>query len=253
MSSKMPPSQLPTMLGKRVSKPPARFGVSATEDQLQEMDQGIDSLVTEGEVDDDFDWLPVVPGRPSPYSTTWNTTYANRVKVDGANGVFWRVQCDEGCGKPIDMDGKFQEINGASTPKGKLRKPPVCHIVPWALLKARLDEMEQEEKHQGRGRTLTDAFKKKVCWGMGNNLRPGHNGCNAGGTKETAESYKNSADARGRAKAVVQSCMNAGAPPAVWNDDDAKMPISSSSPTQLSQSTSSSMKLVQKPVFGNKK
>ncbi len=47
--------------------------------------------------------------------------------------------------------------------------------------------------------------------------------------------------------------MNAGAPPAVWNDDDVKMSVSSSSPTQLSQSTSSSMKLVRKPVFGNKK
>ena len=81
------------------------------------------------------------------------------------------------------MNHSDQELNARGTPHGQLRKPPICHIVSWAVLK-----VVKEAKENTAGKLHTDAFLKHYCWQTAN-MRPGHNGCNGGGTKSTATCY----------------------------------------------------------------
>ncbi|KTF30704.1 hypothetical protein [Xanthomonas vesicatoria] len=183
---------------KRKSLPPGRFRDGASEWELLQSDPGINSLANAvvDANDDDFDWVGSVPGRPGPYSTTWNLVYAAR-KPDGKGG--FEVPCGESGDGAIKLNGQFQEVGAASTPHGKLRKPPVCHVIPWVLLSIALDEHAQLAK-----KTLKSDFKRFLCWGDVSNLRTGHNGCNAGGTKVTALTATSSQKAQ--ASIFVSAC-----------------------------------------------
>ena len=167
--------------GKRRSIPPGNYLDNlAAEALLLARDPDADSMVRArdpGE-EDDFDWLAKVPGRPSPYSTTWNLVYGRRKVVTGG----FEVACAEGNDGVIKLNSLLQEIDASSTPHGELRKPPVCHIIPWVLLSVALDEQQHIA-----GKVFKDDFRKYVCWGDITNLRTGHNGCNAGGVKVTTQ------------------------------------------------------------------
>jgi hypothetical protein len=177
-----PPSPPP----KRKSIAPDRLGEYASEKQIKKIPK-IDSLpVPDDDDTDDFDWVQNVPGRPSPYANTWNLVYA--VRTYNKKTGNWETLCIEGGDGKIEMNGKFQELNSASTPHGQLRKPPVCHITPWALVSLVIKNMESKS-----GKTASEPFKKYACWGNTNNLRTGHNACNAGGTKATAQNHTSAA------------------------------------------------------------
>jgi hypothetical protein len=136
-----------------------------------------------------------MPGRPAPFSTTWAMTYAplKVVKSKGKNKAKFTIKCEEKeCGKLIEMFGAHQEIPGGkslthietnqkSKKSGVQTKPPVCHDVSWAALKLALFQFEQLDM---ASRKLSKNFKRSVCWHQAN-LHPGHNGCNAAGTKTT--------------------------------------------------------------------
>lgn len=187
--------------GKRRSIPPGKYlDNMASEAMLLASDPDADSLVRErdpGE-EDDFDWVVNVPGRPSPYSVTWNLVYGGRkpVKTGG-----FEVACGEGNDGVIKMNSLLQEVNASSTPHGALRKPPVCHIIPWVLLSVALDEHQHTV-----GKTLREDFRRYVCWGDTTNLRTGHNGCNAGGVKVTAQTATSSE--KSQATAFVLRCLS---------------------------------------------
>jgi hypothetical protein len=201
---------------KRTSIQPKLFGTYATEADLKKADPNIDELANKvSESSDDFDWAPPVPGRPSPFGHTWNSVYVGLANVAGTPGVSWSIRCEEGCGQLIPMNGSRQEVGSSSTPHDKPRKPPVCHKIPWAHLNEALQELEQIEKHGGRARSMKDSFKRYVCWGDTNNLRPGHNGCNAVGMKETASTYSGSKKAA--AVAFVERCVIAPEAGDVWS------------------------------------
>lgn len=170
---------------------------SADHDAVDSKSQSLVQAIDPGDVDDG-EWASSVPGRPPPYTTTWSLVYVNRKVV--ASGGF-EVACAEGCNGTIRLNSQLQEIDGASTPHGKLRRPPVCHVIPWVLLSLAMDDLARSV-----GKTLTDAFKRYVCWGNVTNLRTGHNGCNASGTKVVALTAT-SAEI-GRAKAFVASCLS---------------------------------------------
>lgn len=154
------------------------------EKTLKKFDPDIDQLVVEEQYDnDDFDWLPNVPGRPAPYTTTWNVVYGHRV----LSGKGFTIPCQEGCGKDIELDSHLHEVNAGSTPHGKPRKPPVCHNVSWAALEvSMLNKESAESSLRKKPAHLTPDFVRAVCWET-TNLRPGHNACNALGTKTTAQ------------------------------------------------------------------
>ncbi|WDM67465.1 hypothetical protein [Xanthomonas cucurbitae] len=183
---------------KRSAPRPARYSNGASESELLLTDPDINSMA-DAVVDadaDDFDWVGSVPGRPSPYRTTWNLVYAAR-KPDGKGG--FEVACGEGGDGTIKLNGQFQEIGAASTPHGQLRKPPVCHVIPCVLLSVALDEHAQLAK-----KVLKSEFKRFVCWGEVGNLRTGHNGCNAGGSKVTVLTATSSQ--KGQASLFVTGC-----------------------------------------------
>jgi hypothetical protein len=213
MSSQFPPSRYPT----RDRTPPKPFAAKATDEALRATDPDIDMEANKVNEDanDDFDWLPVDPTRPSPEPGTWNTTYQGKTQASSASNkeVKWQILCQEDCKEPsplILMNGLHQELDASSTPHGKLRRPPVCHVIPWAHLKEALLQKEQADKrHAGaKNRTLSQAFRRFVCWSVAKNLRPGHNGCNAKGIKETSASYQFSASAQKSARDFVSSCEN---------------------------------------------
>ncbi len=131
---------------------------------------------------DDGDWIANVPGRPAPYTTTWLTVYGKRTSAPQGSGFAFSVNCEEGGDGAIEMDGQYSELNGKSTPDGRLQKPPVCHIIPWALLSLAMSDFETKNQ-----KIFTEEFKRYVCWGDNSNLRTGHNGCNAGGQKVTVQ------------------------------------------------------------------
>lgn len=185
---------------KRKSRPTEWFGNMASEERILRSDSGIDSLplaVDKADLED-FDWVANVPGRPSPYPVTWNLVYVSR-KPDGMGG--FDVPCQEAGDGTIKLNGQFQELGASSTPHGQLRKPPVCHVIPWVLLSVALDEYAHTA-----GKTLTDEFRRYVCWGDVSNLRTGHNGCNAGGAKTTVANA--TASQKGQASAFVTRCAN---------------------------------------------
>lgn len=146
----------------------------------------------------DFDWVLNVPGRPSPYTTTWSLVYGKRTTLPSGG---FTVPCEEGRDGDIQLNGLLQEVNGKSTPHGILRKPPVCHVIPWVLLSVAMGELETLTR-----RELTDEFKRYVCWGVTSNLQTGHNACNAGGAKVTVLSATTS-DKR-QAASFVNSCLS---------------------------------------------
>ncbi len=67
------------VMPQRLRSVPIRLHEQADEADLMEIDPDIDILEVPEEVDDDFDWLPHVPGRPPPFRNTWSTTYGHRV------------------------------------------------------------------------------------------------------------------------------------------------------------------------------
>lgn len=174
-------------VGKRVRKPPNRFGERLTDGEIKSRIGAdwalLDSLVQADTADDadDFDWLPAVPGRPAPFPTTWAAVYKPlSILRDTAGRVTGHtIICREKCGQIINLNGKLQEIGATATPHGKMRKPPVCHIASWVALEVVMNEQETLA-----GKRLTDGLRRAVCWDTAN-LRPGHNGCNAGGVKTT--------------------------------------------------------------------
>lgn len=158
--------------------------------------------------DDGLDWLPHDPSRPSPPKNLWLQVYAPLKHLDDENagegvpeGAEFSIQCDEDCGKFIYLNGSYQELNAVSTPHNELRKPPICHIVSWAVLNVVRKEVEEKEQ-----RLHTDAFLKHYCWQLAN-MRTGHNGCNSSGTKSTSTSYSDQEKtlAKARYKSAVSS------------------------------------------------
>jgi hypothetical protein len=220
MSSLLPPVSPPRLLGSRQRKQTEFLGTRATEAQLQNMDPDIDSEANKVNEDasDDFDWLPPDSTRPSPEPGTWNQTYQGMTQASSASNkeVKWQILCQEKCKKPILMNGLHQELDASSTPHGKLRKPPVCHVVPWAHLKEALLEKEQAGHAGAKNRKLSQAFRRFVCWSVASNLRPGHNGCNAEGIKDSSDSYRQSSSKRDSARNIVETCMNKFDPKTVW-------------------------------------
>ncbi|MDP9123557.1 MAG: hypothetical protein M3N82_02990 [Pseudomonadota bacterium] len=190
-------------LPKRIGKPPERFGDVASKAQIRandESDYDSDEDMASDD-DDDFDWLPADPTRPPPYSYTWSQVYQPTKAAANTQGIAFTIGCAEGCGKPILLNGKYQEIDGTSTPHGKLRRPPVCHDIPWAHLRDALIEFENGSK----GKKLQDDFKRYVCWGDVNNLRAGHNGCNSAGSKHTSATFTGGAATN--ARSFVARCV----------------------------------------------
>lgn len=141
--------------------------------------------------DEDEEWLPHIPEkhRPQQFPLTWTKVYKDRRPIMSAADVdndddeleiaAFQIRCKEGCGFKIYMDGSFCEIDPVSTPHGRRQKPPVCHDIPWAALRARMVLQERQS-----GFVFTRNFIRSVCWDT-NNLRPGHSGCNAAGMKTT--------------------------------------------------------------------
>lgn len=186
----------PTKKRKREVRPPARFRDSFPQ-RLQPASEEPNRLpayqMTEdvGPSPGDFDWLPNIPGRPQPFRLTWNKIYGHRKPVPparrGKNGVpahaAYEIQCEERCRNTIYIDSNLKEIGAQSTAHGRLQKPPVCHITPWAALHLNLLQRQSLDVRQ---RTFTDAFIRSVCW-CSKNLRPGHNNCNATGVKTTLQ------------------------------------------------------------------
>lgn len=166
---------------------------------LRRHDPGIDAL-DPGEVrdDDDDDYLQSVPGRPNQFSTTWNAVYGKRVPCSTG----YCISCEEGCGNDLFLDARLKEIR-ANSPTLKPRRPPVCHIVPWAALEYMLIQLEGRE---GNSRKFTDHFRQSVCWEV-SNLRPGHHACNSAGLKVMAQNMRES-DKRA-ALAVIERVRNA--------------------------------------------
>jgi len=205
---------------KRLSKPPEHYGSYSSLQAQFDADPDIAALENPN-ADlgaDDYDWAAPVPGRPTPYPTTWSQVYSPLTVVKGDPQVHWRIACREGgCSKWIDLNGKGQELNASSTPHGQLRKPPVCHDIPWAHLKQALEEMQQAETNgaSGKKRQMKEEFKRYVCWGDKKNLRPGHNGCNAAGAKDTLHTYTGSS--KSRALAFVQHCTMNWPHGSIWN------------------------------------
>jgi hypothetical protein len=177
------------MKSRRNSNPPLRYSGGLSDSELQDMDADIDSHpVTQDQ--DDFDWVASVPGRPPPYTTTWNLVYGKR-KARPKGG--YTVACEEGaaigsgCSGTIEMNSQCQELNAQSTPKGRLQKPPVCHVIPWAMLSYAMTQHKSPQVQNA-----SDGFKRFVCWGSTNNLRTGHNGCNSQQTKTTVQNHTSS-------------------------------------------------------------
>jgi hypothetical protein len=223
MSSLLPPVSPPRLLGSRQRKQTEFLGTRATEAQLQNMDPDIDSEANKVNEDasDDFDWLPPDSTRPSPEPGTWNQTYQGKTLASSASNkeVKWQILCQEECKQLsplILMNGLHQELNASSTPHGKLRKPPVCHDIPWAHLKAVLGEMEQQERYAlgSLKRAMAPDFKRYVCWGNTKNLRAGHNGCNASGAKDTLLTFSGSS--KQKAQNFVEGCVNNYGAKNIW-------------------------------------
>ncbi len=168
--------------------PTPRFGSFATDQELQEADPYLMAIMNDD----------VATGRPGAFKHTWGNVYQNGVVTGWYNvlpndyqptgaipiGVAHTVNCLEptcrAASRVIHLNAQSQEIDAASTPHGRLQRPPICHKVPWAALKAYLDEIELNQNLEH----YTD-FVKFYCW-YESNLGPGHNGCNAQGTHTTA-------------------------------------------------------------------
>lgn len=196
----------------RQSNAPKFYGDHASPDQLQEADDWVARNYPPTDFSD-LDWLPSVPGRPTPFRTTWWETYGG-LTVSKKRGVKFSIGCEEGCGKLIRMNGKFQELNAKSTPHGELRKPPVCHGVSWAAIKVMLEDMElKESKKLRQEKKFTEEFKRSACWHH-SNLHPGHNGCNAAGAKTTSSNV--SASEKEQALGLILRTMKEYEGTGVW-------------------------------------
>jgi|GEM_PF-6665243 len=167
-----------------------RVPAQSVSDEMQEFLAKLDNDISmldpqafdKDEGDNDPDYIQSLDGRPAQLTTTWDVVYGARTP----QGNNFAIQCGEPkCripGKVILLNALGIELNAQSTPHGKPRKPPVCHVVPWAALETAMLNMESQQ-----GRKFTGAFRRRVCWYEAN-LVPGHNGCNSAGTKVTAQS-----------------------------------------------------------------
>jgi len=164
---------------------PAQSVSNEMQEFLAELDNEISMLDPGADDNDegsgDADYIQSLEGRPAQLTTTWNIVYGPRTP----QGTNFAIQCRQpGCTVPnqmIVLNALGIEQNAKSTPHGKPRKPPVCHVVPWAALETAMLNMESV-----RGGKFTSAFRRRVCW-YDANLVPGHNGCNSAGTKTTAQ------------------------------------------------------------------
>ncbi|MEL7469352.1 MAG: hypothetical protein AAFN27_12920 [Pseudomonadota bacterium] len=164
---------------ERTRKKPTPSGSFATETSIKAIDPNIDVLAVT-RTQDDLDWLPVEPGRPSPFPTTWSQTYAGLVPVKDPSGTVtgFKLKCQEGCASWIHMDGKYCELGETTAPNRRLQKPPVCHDTPWVAIREMLNAREN-------GKKFTEDFRRHACWHQ-SNLRPGHSTCNSSGQKAMA-------------------------------------------------------------------
>lgn len=179
--------------GTRRRSQTQRHGTFATDQDLRDADPYLMAIMNDD----------VATGRPGAFKHTWGNVYRN-VSVAGwynvqpsdhpptgqiPFGVAHTVNCLEPiCRAPsrvIQLNALGQEIGALSTPHGRMQRPPICHKVPWAALKAYLDEYELKFNKQH----YTD-FVKFYCW-YDSNLGPGHNGCNAQGTHTTSATVTN--------------------------------------------------------------
>jgi hypothetical protein len=155
---------------------------------MEELDREIGILDpgADREDEDDIDYVQSILGRPGQFSDTWAIVYGHRtIFGNGFHIPCGQANCTH-LTRQIMLNSKHVELNAGSTPHGKPRKPPVCHIVSWAALeKEMLDRESRATSQAGSQRLFTDVFRRNVCW-YPPNLQPGHNACNAGGTKTTA-------------------------------------------------------------------
>jgi hypothetical protein len=186
---------------QRGSKRPAKFDDAADDDMLIEYDVPDEpNIVSKSDLEDE-DYKQLIARRPAQFVNTFNIVYGKYFKAKkrllllGAEFHGYIVRCREpnclgkhhGVDEWIHMDhaNDFAEIGSWSTPKGSRIKPPVCHNVPWAALEHELDEKERIRQTVNPRKKLSEHFRRRVCWDPVN-LRPGHFGCNAAGSKVTA-------------------------------------------------------------------
>ena len=208
-------SLAPVWKSPRARRPAVRNGPEV-EQMLAELDEEIGVLDPGMEVEDedDTDYLQSIPGRPGQFRITWAEAYGKR----NTFGKGFAIECEEPhcvhSSRTILLDSKLVEISAGSTPHGKPRKPPVCHKVPWAALEKTMLDMESAESIRANTlRKLTDNFRKRVCW-FPSNLSPGHNACNAAGTKTTAQTV--SVSETKKAKDIIQQVINEFKSVGVW-------------------------------------
>ena len=188
----------------RTRNTPERMGMASQQDYA---DAGLE----------DFWKDDPVTGRPGAPKALWDKVYMvntpprnwTDIQPSGSGSspdVAHEVQCQEPTcrakSRTIQLNAKFQELNASGTPHGQLRRPPLCHILPWVALRAYLDEVEQKNF----GMVHNTDFVKAYCW-YAPNIQPGHNVCNGSGTHDTAATVtaKQKKDAEAQYNTVVNS------------------------------------------------
>lgn len=159
---------------------PDTFGTFATDAELRDADPYLMEIMRDDPA----------TGRPGAPASLWDQVYKKlgwkNVKPGKLTDtrIAHTAQCREptclAASRTINLNAQFQELDAVATPHGALRRPPICHITPWAALKAYLDYVELTYTVVHRA-----GFVKKYCWDAPN-VQPGHNQCNATGVHTTA-------------------------------------------------------------------